>query len=156
MASKALFLRPNMHLIWNSLTKKDILVAFLHPRYYSFSASSNNLKKALACSFDCSLLAPVIFPCIVPLISVHTWNQLMRGWVLIFREVEVSRMVEISTLMMKAPNITLNPCSHYTTAPLVINPCDMNWPRQEGWSLQAQSRTQVWTKKMQSKLWMND
>jgi hypothetical protein len=34
--------------------------------------------------------------------------------------------VEIPTLMPKAPNRTLKPCSHYTTAPLVINPCDMN------------------------------
>jgi hypothetical protein len=36
----------------------------------------------------------------------------------------VSRLVEISTLMMKAPyNVDSNPCSHYTTAPLVTNPC---------------------------------
>jgi hypothetical protein len=36
----------------------------------------------------------------------------------------VSRLVEISTLMTKALNsIGLNPCSHYTTVPLVTNPC---------------------------------
>jgi hypothetical protein len=50
----------------------------------------------------------------------------MRSCVLIFGEVEVSQLVEISTLMMKAPNRTLNLCNHYTTAPLVINPCDTN------------------------------
>jgi hypothetical protein len=33
-------------------------------------------------------------------------------------------LVEISTLMMKALNsVDLNLCSHYTTAPLVTNPC---------------------------------
>jgi hypothetical protein len=33
-------------------------------------------------------------------------------------------MVEISTLMMKAPNsIGSNPCSHYTTTLLVTNSC---------------------------------
>jgi hypothetical protein len=26
--------------------------------------------------------------------------------------------------MRKASNRTLNPCNHYTTTPLVINPCD--------------------------------
>jgi hypothetical protein len=50
----------------------------------------------------------------------------MRGWVLIFKEVEVSHLVEISMLMMKAPNRISNPCSHNTTASLVITPCDMN------------------------------
>jgi hypothetical protein len=50
----------------------------------------------------------------------------MGGWVLIFQEVEVSQLVEISTLMMKFLNNTLNPCIHYTTAPLVSNLCDMN------------------------------
>jgi hypothetical protein len=50
--------------------------------------------------------------------------HLIVGWVPIFREVRVSWLVEISTLMMKALNsVGLNPCSHYTTAPLVINPC---------------------------------
>jgi hypothetical protein len=52
--------------------------------------------------------------------------MLMRGWVPIFQEVEVSRLIEISTLMMKALNSTLSPYSHYTTAPLVMNPCNMN------------------------------
>jgi hypothetical protein len=51
---------------------KDILVASLHPGYNSFYASFNNLKKALACSFGYSLLAPVISPCIAPLISDDT------------------------------------------------------------------------------------
>jgi hypothetical protein len=46
--------------------------------------------------------------------------------VLIFKEVEVSSLVEISTLMTKVSNRTLNPYSHYTAAPFVINPCDMN------------------------------
>jgi hypothetical protein len=33
-------------------------------------------------------------------------------------------LMEISTLMTKAPNsIGSNPCSHYTMAPLVTNPC---------------------------------
>jgi hypothetical protein len=31
--------------------------------------------------------------------------------------------MEISTLMMKAPNRTSNPCNHYTMTLLVINPC---------------------------------
>jgi hypothetical protein len=31
--------------------------------------------------------------------------------------------VEITTLMMKASNRTLNPCSHHTMIMLVINPC---------------------------------
>jgi hypothetical protein len=36
----------------------------------------------------------------------------------------ISRLVEISMLMMKAlNNISSDPCSHYTTAPLVTNPC---------------------------------
>jgi hypothetical protein len=35
-------------------------------------------------------------------------------------------LVEISMLLMKYPNRTSNPCSHYTTAPFVINPCDMD------------------------------
>jgi hypothetical protein len=50
----------------------------------------------------------------------------MGGWAPIFRGVEVHQLVEISTLMMKALNRTLNPCSHHTTVPLVINPCDTN------------------------------
>jgi hypothetical protein len=38
--------------------------------------------------------------------------------------VQVSRLVEISTLMAKALNsVSSNPCSHYTMAPLVTNPC---------------------------------
>jgi hypothetical protein len=46
------------------------------------------------------------------------------GSVLIFQEVRVSRLVEISTLMTKAPNsVGSNPCSHYTMALLVTNPC---------------------------------
>jgi hypothetical protein len=49
-----------------------------------------------------------------------------EGWFSIFQEVEISRLVEISTLMTKALNITSNPCSHYTTALLVINLCDTN------------------------------
>jgi hypothetical protein len=36
-------------------------------------------------------------------------NTLMRGWILIFREVEVSRLVEISTLMKKTLNRTNGP-----------------------------------------------
>jgi hypothetical protein len=32
-------------------------------------------------------------------------------------------LVEISILMLKAPNRTLNPCSHYTMAQFVINLC---------------------------------
>jgi hypothetical protein len=49
---------------------------------------------------------------------------LIVGWDPIFREVWVNRLVEFSTLMTKAPNsIGSNPCSHYTTAPLVTNPC---------------------------------
>jgi hypothetical protein len=52
------------------------------------------------------------------------WYHLIVGWVPIFREVRVSRLVEISTLMTKALNsVGSNPCSHYTTAPLVTNPC---------------------------------
>jgi hypothetical protein len=54
------------------------------------------------------------------------WLVLMRGWILIFWEVEVSRLMKISTLMKKALNRTSNPCNHYTTAPFVINPCDTN------------------------------
>jgi hypothetical protein len=81
---------------------------------------------------------------------------LMRGWVPIFWEVEVSRLVDISMLMIKAPNRTSNPCGHYTTAPLAINLCDTNSPQQEGSSLQAQSRMQARTKKMQSELRMKD
>jgi hypothetical protein len=80
----------------------------------------------------------------------------MRGWVPIFGEVELSGLVEISMLMMKAPNRTSNPCSHYITALLVINPCDMNCPCQEGLFLQVQSRTQARMKKIQFELWMND
>ena len=37
----------------------------------------------------------------------------------IFQHVEVSQLVEIVMSMMKAPNRTSNPCSHYTTAPLL-------------------------------------
>jgi hypothetical protein len=52
------------------------------------------------------------------------WYHLIVGWILIFREVHVSRLVEISTLMMKAlNNVGSNPCSHYTTALLVTNLC---------------------------------
>jgi hypothetical protein len=52
------------------------------------------------------------------------WYHLIVGWVPIFREVRVSRLVEISTLMTKVlNNIGSNPCSHYTTTPLVTNPC---------------------------------
>jgi hypothetical protein len=50
-------------------------------------------------------------------------KNMMRGWVLIFQDIEVSQLVDISTLMMKAPNRTSNPCHHYTTASLVINLC---------------------------------
>jgi hypothetical protein len=33
-------------------------------------------------------------------------------------------LVEISILMMKAPNnVGSNPCNHYTMTPLVTNPC---------------------------------
>jgi hypothetical protein len=36
----------------------------------------------------------------------------------------VNRLLEISKLMTNASNnVGSNPCSHYTTAPLVINPC---------------------------------
>jgi hypothetical protein len=45
---------------------------------------------------------------------------------MIFREVKLSRLVEILTLMMKDLNRTLNSYNHYTTALLVINLCDMN------------------------------
>jgi hypothetical protein len=52
------------------------------------------------------------------------WYHLIAEWVPIFREVRVSRLVEISTLKTKAPNsVGSNLCSHYTTAPLVTNPC---------------------------------
>jgi hypothetical protein len=51
------------------------------------------------------------------------------GCVPIFLEVQVSRLVEISMLMMKALNsVGSNLCSHYTTAPLVINPCAHELP----------------------------
>jgi hypothetical protein len=68
----------------------------------------------------------------------HCWNglspfgsqacpaktALIVEWVPIFWEVRVSRLVKISTLMTKALNsVGSNPCSHYTTAPLVTNPC---------------------------------
>jgi hypothetical protein len=43
-----------------------------------------------------------------------------------FQEAEVSGLVEISTLIPKALDRTSNPCSHYTTALLVINLCDTN------------------------------
>jgi hypothetical protein len=49
---------------------------------------------------------------------------LIVGWVPIFWEVWVSRLVEISTLMTKTLNsIGSNRCNHYTTALLVTNPC---------------------------------
>jgi hypothetical protein len=52
------------------------------------------------------------------------WYHLIVGWLPIFREVRVSRLVEISTLMTKAPNsVSSNPCSHYTMALLVTNSC---------------------------------
>jgi hypothetical protein len=52
------------------------------------------------------------------------WVYVIVGWVPIFWEVRVSQLVEISTLMTKALNsVGSNLCSHYTTAPLVTNPC---------------------------------
>jgi hypothetical protein len=57
-------------------------------------------------------------------LSRTTLPCVIVGWVLIFWEVRVSRLVEISMLMMKALNsVGSNPCSHYTTSPLVTNPC---------------------------------
>jgi hypothetical protein len=56
----------------------------------------------------------------------HSYSRatVIVGWVPIFQEVWLSRLVEISTLMMKAlNNVGSNPCSHYTMAPLVTNPC---------------------------------
>jgi hypothetical protein len=36
-----------------------------------------------------------------------------------------------------------NPCNHYTAAPLVINQAQLDWPCQEGFSLQVNRRTQA-------------
>jgi hypothetical protein len=38
------------------------------------------------------------------LIIISLQGQRMRGWVPIFQKVEVSRLMEISTLMKKTPN----------------------------------------------------
>jgi hypothetical protein len=54
----------------------------------------------------------------------NIWYHLIVRWVSIFWEVRVSRLGEISTLTMKALNsIGSNLCNHYTTAPLITNPC---------------------------------
>jgi hypothetical protein len=68
---------------------------------------------------------------------------------MIFLEVEVSRLVEITMLMMKAQNRMSNPSSHYTMTLLVINPCahELTLPRS---NKQEQRRIL----KKQSELWM--
>jgi hypothetical protein len=60
----------------------------------------------------------------IPYGKPKIWYHLIVGWVWIFWEVRVSRLVKISMLMMKASNnVGSNLCSHYTMAPLVTNPC---------------------------------
>jgi hypothetical protein len=60
-------------------------------------------------------------------------------------------------LMMKALNsVGSNPCSHYTTAPLVTNRAHMNWLRQEGYVLESELRTQARIGKNNLELQMND
>jgi hypothetical protein len=69
----------------------------------------------------------------------------------------LSRLVEISTLMMKPPNsIGSNQCSHYTMAPLVTNPCTHELASPEGYVSTRESRTQARIGKNNLELQMND
>jgi hypothetical protein len=66
-------------------------------------------------------------------------------------------LVKISTLMMKAPNnVGLNPCSHYTIALLVTNPCAHDLASPEGYVPASESRTQARIGKNNIELQMND
>jgi hypothetical protein len=67
-------------------------------------------------------------------------------------EVEVGRLLEISTLVKKAPN---RDCNLAITTPRLrwlSTRTHMSWPRQEGLSLHVQLRTQARTGKNATKL----
>jgi hypothetical protein len=101
------------------LTSKIPFLMWFHflPHHHTISKTlSKIIEKAFLAFFGQSFNLAIYITWVVPFLIV--------GWVPIFQGVRVSRLVEISTLMMKASNsVGSNPCSHYTTAQLVTSPC---------------------------------
>jgi hypothetical protein len=76
------------------------------------------------------------------------WYHLIVWWVSIFRDIWVSRLVEISMLIIKAPDsVGSKPCSHYTMAPLVSNPCTHELASPRSYVPVSKLRTQARTGK---------